>query len=116
MVLHAIHGRVRLSVARLKGSPEKAQLLQQQLEECEGVERAVANAATGTVVVEYDATRSHPDHIIRDLRRLGWVRRGQGTTHRAAAPAAHGMKQRVAESLTASVLEVAVRGLVSALL
>jgi hypothetical protein len=116
MVLHAIHGRVRLSIARLKGSPEQALLLQQQLEECEGVERAVANAATGTVLVEYDAARSHPERIIRDLRRLGWVRRGRGTTHRSVASGPHGMKQRVAESLTASVLEVAVRGLVSALL
>jgi len=116
MVLHAIHGRVRLSVAHVKGSPDRALQLQQQLEGCEGIERAVANAATGTVLVEYDATRSHPDRIIRDLRRFGWVSRGRGATHRHPTPAAFGMKQRVAESLTASVLEVAVRGLVSALL
>jgi hypothetical protein len=116
MVLHAIHGRVRLSVAQLKRSPEKALQLQQQLAACEGISRAVANPATGTVLVEYDATRSHPEQVMRELRRLGWIRRGRGAAHRNAAPAAPGMKQRVAESLTASVLEVAVRGLVSALL
>jgi hypothetical protein len=116
MVLHAIPGRVRLSVSQVKGSPERARRLQQQLEECEGVERAVAKAATGSVVVEYDATRCHPERIIRDLRRLGWIRRGRGGTHRGPAPATPGVRQRVAESLTASVLEVAVRGLVSALL
>jgi hypothetical protein len=116
MVLHAIQGRVRLSVAQLKRAPEKALQLQQQLEACEGIVRAVANPATGTVLVEYDATRSHSEQVIRELRRLGWIRRGRRAAQHRAAPAASGMKQRVAESLTASVLEVAVRGLVSALL
>ena len=45
MVLHAIQGRVRLSVAQLKRAPEKALQLQQQLEACEGIVRAVANPA-----------------------------------------------------------------------
>ncbi len=114
-ILHEIHGRVRLHVPTLKGLDARTRQLETELAALAGVTRAVANAATGTVVVEFDTTQTGAKGIIRTLRRGGWVHTKDFPARPEPPMAAPGVKQRVTESLVASVLELAVRGLVSAL-
>ncbi len=104
-----------MQLPRLKGLPEKARCLEEQLGACRGIEHVAANTATGSVLVVYDTELGGPEYVIRELHRLGWVPRVQGRVAQETVSSSAGMKQRVAESVVASVLEFAVRGLVSAL-
>jgi hypothetical protein len=104
-----------VQLPRLKGLPHQGRRLEQQLRACRGIENVVANAATGSLLVEYDANCGGPEHVIRELRRLGWAPRVRNLREVETAGSAGGVKQKVAESVVASVLELAVRGLVSAL-
>lgn len=104
-----------MQLPRLKGLPEKARRLEERLGACRGIEQVVASSATGSVLVVYDTSLGGPEHVIRELRRLGWAPRSTGQRAPKAADSHGGVKQRVAESVVAGVLELAVRGLVSAL-
>jgi hypothetical protein len=53
-VLHAIPGRIRVKIARLKAHPALANELQQQLARIRVVHQAVVNPLTGSVLVTYD--------------------------------------------------------------
>src|SRR5262249_42428371 len=62
-VLHAaVPGRLRLSVPLVKRDPDLAQRLESLAQSWKGVGQAVANAATGSLLLEYDpATATPPD-------------------------------------------------------
>lgn len=59
-VLHAVPGRVRLRMPRMRGDPEFAKGLVHRLVEIEGIYEARANATTGTVLIlfHYDGTEA----------------------------------------------------------
>jgi|YelNatPaOPRAMG01_1025707.scaffolds.fasta_scaffold00991_5 copper chaperone CopZ len=54
-VLHAMPGRVRLRVDKVKGNPEFAKQAQDQLGRVPGVKQVEAKPQTGSVLVYYDA-------------------------------------------------------------
>jgi hypothetical protein len=98
----------------MKGSRASASELEILLNSHTGIESVVANPTTGTVLVHYDPTRIDPVAILQ----------GMGLGERAArnavgrcrdVNASQGIRSRLAETLMAEFLEVAVVGLVGAL-
>jgi hypothetical protein len=53
-IVHAIPGRVRVKVSKVKDNAALAEALQQQLLRLRVVQGAVVNPLTGSVVVTYD--------------------------------------------------------------
>ena len=54
-VAHALPGRVRLKIPRVKENPELARRAQDKLGRVRGVQRVEANPATGSLLILYDA-------------------------------------------------------------
>jgi hypothetical protein len=55
-VVHAIPGRIRVKISRIKEDPALARELQERLSAARGIERAEVNPITGSVLVLYDKT------------------------------------------------------------
>jgi Heavy metal associated domain 2 len=55
-VVHAIPGRIRLKIPRLKENPALAREVQERLSAVQEVQRAEVNPVTGSVLVLYDRT------------------------------------------------------------
>jgi hypothetical protein len=55
-VVHAIPGRIRVKVPRLKENPALAREVQERLSAVQAVQRAEVNPITGSVLVLYDRT------------------------------------------------------------
>ena len=53
-VVHALPGRVRLKVARVKGNPALARQAQEKLAQVPGIKRVEAKADTGSLLIHYD--------------------------------------------------------------
>jgi hypothetical protein len=53
-VVHALPGRVRLRIARIKENPELARRAQEKLSQVPGIHRVEANPATGSLLILYD--------------------------------------------------------------
>jgi hypothetical protein len=62
-VLSAVGGRVRLEVIGLKGDARRAAGIETTLATIAGVERVVASATTGNVLIEFDPTVTTIDAI-----------------------------------------------------
>jgi hypothetical protein len=55
-VVHAIPGRVRVKMARLKENPAEAREVQGHLSAVQGIQRVEVNPITGSVLILYDRT------------------------------------------------------------
>jgi hypothetical protein len=53
-VVHALPGRVRLRVARVKGNPALARQAQEKLAKVPGIKQVEAKAGTGSLLIHYD--------------------------------------------------------------
>ena len=53
-VVHALPGRVRLKVARVKGNPALARQAQEKLAKVPGIRQVEAKADTGSLLIHYD--------------------------------------------------------------
>jgi hypothetical protein len=53
--LHALDGRLRLKIAEVKGSPQKASEIESQLRGVDGIEQVKANPTTGSVLIIYNS-------------------------------------------------------------
>jgi hypothetical protein len=64
-VVHAIPGRVRVKISRLKEDPTLAREVQERLAAVRGIQRAEVNPITGSVLVLYDRTAlESPDSLL----------------------------------------------------
>ncbi len=54
-VIHALPGRVRLKVAKVKGNPALAHQAQKRLAQVPGIHRVEAKPGTGSLLIHYDA-------------------------------------------------------------
>lgn len=57
-VVHALPGRVRLKVARVKGNPALARRAQEKLAKVPGIRQVEAKSGTGSLLIHYDS-----DHL-----------------------------------------------------
>ena len=53
-VVHALPGRVRLKVAKVRGNPALARQAQEKLAQVPGIKQVEAKANTGSLLIHYD--------------------------------------------------------------
>jgi cation transport ATPase len=116
--IHALNGRLRIKVIKIKGSAQKAMEVEQQLREIEGVRYVRANPTTGNVLIRYHPATIEQSAVLDALQRLGYLQQGG-----AAQPpdgghswAMGGLGEAMAETLVRTTMELAVQRLVSALI
>lgn len=116
--IHALNGRLRIKVVKIKGSAQKAMEVERQLREVEGVSYVRANPTTGNVLIHY-----HPDTIAQSavlgaLQRLGYLQQ-DGVVQPPDGGhswAIEGLGDALAKTLVHTTMELAVQRLVSALI
>ncbi len=70
-LVHKIPGRVRLKVPTIRYSPGGAPVVQDLLESLPGVEKALCNPVTGSVVVYYEENKISAEKIVQALKDHG---------------------------------------------
>jgi len=114
--LHAVDGRIRVKIAGVKGSPERALEIEKQLRWYDGIDHVMANPTTGSVLILYNSECIQQRRIMTALRRLGWLTEPAKAHSSMTAPIRQDVGHRLAESLVTTALEFAVKGLVAALI
>jgi hypothetical protein len=71
--LHALPGRLRIKILRIKHLPARALQLEAQLRQVAGIIQVKANPLTGNVLVRHDPDRLPQDQVLAALRSLGYL-------------------------------------------
>lgn len=116
MYLHTLDGRIRVKVAGVKGSPDKAFDLENALRQVDGIDAIRANPITGSVLILYDPARTNQLAVIAALRHCGGRDQENASEARTSMLRAQEIGHKLAESVISTVLESAVRSLVAALI
>jgi hypothetical protein len=103
--IHALEGRLRVKVAGVKGSVERARDVERTLRRaCSGIEKIDANPRTGSVLILYDPDETAQWEIIAAVGRIGPL-------DLPFLSRRDGMIRAVARSVVHSTLELAVQRL-----
>jgi hypothetical protein len=116
--LHALEGRLRVKVAAVKGSPQKASEVEQRLYRSDGIIQVTANPITGSVLILYDSQRLSQEAILSHLRTLGcFVEQPKvPTTPKKEEQDQPGFGQELMQTVVRSTMEFALQRLVFALI
>lgn len=116
--VHALDGRLRIKLAEVKGSPVKALEIETRLQKSNGIHHVKANPTTGNVLILYDPHRIGQQEILDTLRALGYLKENGDaqTVMREAALARPKLGEALAETLVRSTMELALQGLIRALI
>jgi copper chaperone CopZ len=116
--VHALAGRLRIKIPKIKGTADKARELEEQLEQFTGIESVSANPTTGNALVLYNPHRIDQWQIISSLRDLGYLSHASLTGSGMASPpsAPLGMVEKVTSVVAATLMEVALSRLVGGLI
>ena len=114
LYLHSLEGRLRIKIPRVKGAAGQAQEVERQLRQSLGVEYVSANPITGNVLILYDPGLTSQEDILSSLKELGYLSQpGPKVVSPSTQP---GVVERVTATVAASLMEVALTRLVSALI
>jgi len=118
LYLHSLEGRLRIKIPRIKGAASQAQEVERQLRQSLGVEYVSANPITGNVLILYDSGLTTQDDILSSLEGLGYLSQpGPEGVRRVGSPSTRaGVVEKVTATVAASLMEVALTRLVSALI
>jgi copper chaperone CopZ len=111
--VHALNGRLRIKVAEVKGRPQVARFVEEQLRSLAGITEVTANPTTGNVLVLYEPARVTQQDVVRALHALGCLRRVpriERPTARRNAIVGH-----VAQTVARATVEMALQRVVYAL-
>jgi hypothetical protein len=116
--VHALEGRLRIKIPAAKGNDRKAREIECHLRHFAGVDHVSANPTTGNVLILYNSRLTEQGHIISSLEESGYLyQTGQGYGDAAMASSApHGVVEKVTNTVAATIMEVALSRLVSALI
>jgi copper chaperone CopZ len=116
--LHALDGRLRVKVAAVKGSPQKAQEIECQLQQFDGLKQVTANPTTGSVLILYDPRRITQEKVLETLKTLGHFQENGKERAVAKNPVTteQGFGRELLQTLVRSTVESAVQRLVYALI
>jgi cation-transporting ATPase V len=118
LYVHALEGRLRLRIPRVKGAAEQARAVERLLLQVTGVEYVSANPLTGSVLILYNPRLRQQEDLVSALRESGYL----SPSGREAAAAANnpanpqGLVEKVTSTVAASLMELALTRLVSALI
>lgn len=115
--IHALDGRLRIKIVGVKGSPAKALEIESRLRQYPGIHDASANPVTGNVLILYDPIRLAQHEVLDTLRSLGflWEHGYPGRVNDDAVDTAH-LGKMLANTLARTTMELAVQGLIRALI
>ena len=65
--VHDIHGRLRFTLAAIRGDRRRTASLRARVRAIEGVSNATANPLTGSLIVQYDGARRTRERILASL-------------------------------------------------
>lgn len=115
--VHALEGRLRIKIPRVKGADRQAQEVERHLRQSAGIEHVSANPTTGNVLILYNSRLIDHEDIISSLKEVGYLshpsQRGSGGNNPSAR---HGVVEKVTSTVAASLMEFALSRLVSALI
>jgi hypothetical protein len=116
--LHALDGRLRIKVASVKGSPRKAEEIEDRLQRCDGITQATANPTTGSILILYDSQRINQEGVLHTLRSLGCLpeRSKARTSVISATETQPACGQELVQTVVRSTMEFALQRLVNALI
>lgn len=116
--LHALDGRLRVKVAEVKGLPARALDLERRLRQIVGIEDVKANPTTGNVLILYASDRLTQQDILQTLCTWGYLRaqRHAPTAMPGTVTPRLPLSDVLAETLVRSSVELALQGLVRALI
>jgi cation transport ATPase len=116
--VHALEGRLRIKIPRVKGAARRAQEVERHLRQSAGIEDVSANPTTGNVLILYNSHLIDQEDIISSLKEVGFLshpsHRGSGGNNPPSAQ--HGVVEKVTSTVAASLMEFALSRLVSALI
>lgn len=109
--IHNVPGRLRIKIPTIKGNPSKIQEVQDVLKKLEGVENAVANHLTGSVIAYYDPMTVDHEKILNLLNREGYLDEPiRAPEDLKLQKAALGVVQAVGKAIFSSALGKALEG------
>ncbi len=116
--VHALAGRLRIKIPRIKGAADKAQELEQHLQQVSGIESVSANPTTGNVLVLYNPHCIDQWHIFSFLKDLGYLSPAASTVSGMVSPQSspQGVVEKVTAFVAATLMEVALSRLVGGLI
>lgn len=116
--LHALDGRLRIKVAGVKGSPQKAQEIEDRLQRCNGITQATANPTTGSILILYDSQQINQERVLNALRSLGCLPENHKArpSARSTAAAQPAFAQELVQTVVRSTMEFALQRLVYTLI
>lgn len=79
--IHHIPGRLRIKTPHVKRNTRLAEIIKNVLWPIQGLQTISINTLTGSVVVEYDPTRSNPEEILETLKRACYFDESKAVTH-----------------------------------
>jgi copper chaperone CopZ len=116
--LHTLDGRLRIKTAVVKGAPEKARKIEQQIGSCAGITEVTANPITGSVLVHYNPHELTQKELLDELRTLGCFQETLGFQQAKpeVSPADNAFGRDIVKTVVISTLEFTVQRLVYALI
>jgi hypothetical protein len=108
LYVHSLEGRLRIKIPRIKGAAGLAQEVERRLRQSPGLEYVSANPTTGSVLILYDPGLTTQEDILSSLERLGYLSQPPSTRP--------GVVEKLTATVAASLMEVALSRLVSALI
>ncbi len=115
--VHALEGRLRIKIPKVKGAAEQAQEVERHLRQSAGIEDVSANPTTGNVLILYNSRLIDQEDIIFSLKEVGYLshpsHRGSENNPASDPP---GVVEKVTSTVAATLMEFALSRLVSALI
>jgi hypothetical protein len=115
--VHALEGRLRIKIPKVKGVAKKAQEVEGHLRQSAGIEYVSANPTTGNVLILYNSRLIDQSGIISSLKEWGYLSQaipldsGRNSSHLTQ----NGVVEKVTATVAATLMEVALSRLVGAL-
>lgn len=116
LYVHALEGRLRIKIPRVKGAAGEAQEVERTLRQFTGVDDVSANPVTGNVLILYNPRLTEQEQIFSYLGETGYLTLPAGTRANNPASAPRGVVEKVTATVAATLMEVALSRLVGALI
>lgn len=114
--IHALKGRLRVNIAGVKGSPIRALDVEDRLGRLNGIRRVSANPVTGNVLIFYHDSAISQHDLLETLRTLGMVHPTHSDVMRLGHNEHPVLATLIAQSVARTTVELAVQGLIRALI
>jgi len=114
--IHSLDGRLRIRLATVKGSPTRAVEIEGRLRCYSGILTVKANPITGNVLILYDHQKLAQHELLETLRSLGYLREAAASGGSAGTSSSPHIGKVLADTLARTTMELAVQGLIRALI